>query len=254
MSAAKFNLQNKSILVTGGTRGVGGAISLELARAGATVWANYVRDQKAAEQFLAGAEAEGLKIKGLRADLTADADLKKLIVAVSENGAKLDGFVHCAATGIHRPIEQLTTRHFDWTFSLNVRAFLALVVGLLPHFEKGASVVAISSEGAARAVTQYTLVGSSKGALESMARHMAAELAPRGIRVNTLAPGTVLTDAWKVLPESERRLEESIRKTPLGRLVTLGEVAAVARFLCSEAASGIVGQTIIVDGGARIVS
>jgi enoyl-[acyl-carrier protein] reductase III len=249
-----FNLQHKTILVTGGTRGVGAAISLGLARGGASVWANYVRDQQAADKFLASAQAEGLKVNGLRADLTAEGDVKKLIAAVSDNGARLSGFVHCAATGIHKPIEHLTLRHFDWTYSLNIRAFFTLVTGLLPHFEKGSTILAISSEGAARAVTQYALVGSSKGALESIVRHFAAELAPRGIRVNALAPGTVMTDAWKVLPDSERRLQESIRKTPLQRLVTLEEVAAVAQFLCSEAASGIIGQTIIVDGGARITS
>lgn len=249
-----FSLREKAILVTGGTRGVGGAISLSLMRAGASVIANYARDSKSAEKFAADAAGEGLKLRVIRGDLTVEGELKKLIATVSENGARLSGLIHCAATGVHRPIEGLTLRHFDWTYALNVRAFFALVTGLLPHFEKDASIVAISSEGAARSVPQYALVGSSKGALESLVRHFATELAPRGIRVNALAPGTVLTDAWKVLPDGERRLEEAARKTPLQRLVTLEEVAHVARFLCSNAASGIIGQTIVVDGGARVVA
>ena len=86
-----------------------------------------------------------------------------------------------------------------------------------------------------------------------MVRHLAVELAPRGIRVNCIAPGTVLTDAWDVLPDREQRLAEATRRSPTDRLVTLEEVAAAALFLCSAASSGIIGQTLVVDGGARIV-
>ena len=107
--------------------------------------------------------------------------------------------------------------------------------------------------GALRALPYYTLVGSSKGALEALARHLAVELAPRGIRVNILMPGTVETDVWKVIPEREARLSAAICRTPIGRLVTPEEVAAAAQFLCSEAASGIVGQTLVVDGGLAIM-
>jgi enoyl-[acyl-carrier protein] reductase III len=134
---------------------------------------------------------------------------------------------------------------------LNVRAFFELVQRLSPRMPSGSSIVAISSEGAVRAVAQYTLVGASKGALEALARHLAAELAPKGIRVNVLSPGTVLTDAWKVLPDAEARLAEAGRRSFLGRLTTAEEVAWAAQFLCSDAASGVVGHTLVVDGGAR---
>jgi enoyl-[acyl-carrier protein] reductase III len=251
---AAFSLEGQTALITGGTRGVGRAIALGFARAGATVVANYVRDQRSADDFLQTASGEGLKVRLCRADVSGEAGAKQLQEFLDAEAPKLSAFVHCAATGVHKPIEQLTVRHFDWTFALNVRSFFALVIQLLPRFGAGSSILAISSEGAVRAVTQYTLVGSSKGALEALVRHFAAELAPKGIRVNALAPGTVLTDAWKTLPDSERRLSETARRTPLQRLVTLDEVAAAAQFLCSPAASGIVGQTLVVDGGARIVA
>jgi len=126
----------------------------------------------------------------------------------------LHGLVHCAATGVHRPLAELTTRHFDWVFSLNIRSFFEMVKLLMPKFANRASIVAISSQGAVRAVPAYSLIGSSKGALEAFSRHLAAELGLKGIRVNILSPGNVLTDAWKVMPEvkegskrpSERRL------------------------------------------------
>jgi enoyl-[acyl-carrier protein] reductase III len=255
MSAGRddlFTLRDKTILVTGGTRGIGLAISLRFARSGAVVVANYLRDEKSAQQLAATAAAEGLSVTLCRADLTNDKGLEHLVGSLPEGN--LSGFVHCAATGIHRPIEELTERHFDWTLNLNVRAFFKLVKLLLPRFSNGSSIVAVSSWGAMRAIPFYSLVGTSKGGLEALARHFAAELAPRGIRVNTLTAGAVLTDAWKAMPNSEARIAETIRRTPAGRLVTVEEVAAAAQFLCSDAATGIIGHTLIVDGGMGIMA
>jgi enoyl-[acyl-carrier protein] reductase III len=249
-----FSLRDKTAIVTGGTRGVGRAIALQFARAGAHVLANYVRDLKSAEELEAQAKSEGLQLEACRADLTSETGMQRLVAKVEVAMPSVSILVHCAATGVHRPFEQLTTRHFDWTYSLNVRAFFDLVHRLLPRFESGSSILAISSEGAVRAVPHYSLVGSSKGALEALARHLAAELAPKGVRVNILAPGTVLTDAWNVLPDREERLGEAVRRSPIGRLTTLEEVASAAQFLCSRAASGVIGQTLVVDGGYRIVA
>jgi enoyl-[acyl-carrier protein] reductase III len=257
MSASRndlFSLRDKTILVTGGTRGIGQAISLRFARAGAEVLANYLRDEKTAEHLKAIAAEEGLAIKLCRADLTNERGLEQLGSSLQESGLHLSGLVHCAATGIHRPIEELTERHFDWTLSLNVRAFFKLVKFLMPRFSEGSSIVAVSSWGAVRALPYYSLVGSSKGALEALARHLAVELAPRGIRVNILTAGAVLTDAWKAIPDSETRIAETIRRTPAGRLVTAEEVAYGAQFLCSDAAVGIIGHTLVLDNGIGIMA
>ena len=241
------------VLITGGTRGIGRAISLRFARAGAAVTANYVRDQKAADELKAMADKEGLHIELCRADITTPQGLEQIQRSICDTRESLSGLVHCAATGVHRPIAELTTRHLDWTFSLNVRVFFELVKVFLNQFSQGSSIVAISSIGASRTLPSYSIVGSSKGALEALARHLAVELAPRGIRVNILTPGTVETDAWKSIPDSKDRLSSAICRTPIGRLVTPEEVASAAQFLCSKAAAGIVGQTLIVDGGAAIV-
>jgi len=247
-----FNLSGR-ILVTGGTRGIGRAISMRFARAGASVTANYLRDQKAAEELKASAEREGLSIELCRADLTSPRGLEQIEKSIQDSGGSLSGLVHCAATGVHRTISELTGRHFDWTFSLNVRAFFELMQVLTNRFSERSSVVAISSIGARRALPYYSLVGASKGALEALARHLAVELAPRGIRVNVLAPGTVATEVWKVLPEAEERVAAAINHTPIRRLVTPEEVAWAAQFLCSQASMGMVGQTLVVDGGVGIV-
>jgi enoyl-[acyl-carrier protein] reductase III len=247
-------LSHKTILITGGTRGIGQAISLRFARAGATVIANYLRDEKAAEHLKAIAMEEGLTLALCRADLTNQRGLEQVERSLQEQGSSLSGLVHCAATGVHHPIEELTERQFDWTFDLNVRAFFKLIKLLMPRFSKGSSIVAVSSWGALRALPCYSLVGSSKGALEALARHLAVELAPRGIRVNILTAGAVLTDAWKAVPNSEARIAETIRRTPAGRLATVEEVAYGAQFLCSDAAAAIIGHTLVLDNGMGIMA
>jgi enoyl-[acyl-carrier protein] reductase III len=249
-----FALADRRAFVAGGTRGIGRAISLRFARAGAAVLAGYVRDEASAKDLKDAAQREGLSLEICRADLTGDAGMERLLAAIDEWGSPLDCLVYCAATGVHLPLEQLTLRHFDWTMALNIRAFFNLVQKILPRLASPGSILAVSSEGAQRAVPDYSLIGASKGALESMVRHMAAELAGRGIRVNAIAPGAVATDAWKAMPNAGQRLSQVAMRTPLGRLVNLDEVAAAAQFLCSEAAAGIIGQTLVVDGGNRIVS
>lgn len=247
-----FTLSGR-FLITGGTRGIGRAISLRFARAGAAVTAIFLRDEKAAEELRAAAAKEGLNIDVCRADVTAPQGLGRISKAIDDGGWGVSGLVHCAATGVHRPFFELNAHHFDWTLSLNVKAFFELMRVLKDRFAERATVVAISSIGGARALPNYSVVGASKGALEALARHLAVELASRGIRVNILAPGAVATEAWKAIPYADDRLSAMIDRTPIQRLVTPDEVARAAQFLCSEASAGIVGQTLIVDGGAGVV-
>ncbi len=249
----RFALTNTCVLVTGGTRGIGRAISLQLARAGATVVANYARNDTAAQALLHDAQEEGLAIEVLRADLTLAKGLAAAQERMQNHGGKTVSLVHCAATGVHRPFAGLSIKHWDWTMSLNVRAFFELVQQMLPLLGDGSAVVAVSSAGALRAVPAYAAIGASKGALESLARHLAVELAPQGVRVNVLSPGSVMTDAWHAFPDKDERLAEALRRSPRQRMVALDEVAHAAQFLCSRASAGLIGHTLVVDGGASVV-
>jgi enoyl-[acyl-carrier protein] reductase III len=153
-----------------------------------------------------------------------------------------------------KPATEITAKYFDWTLAGNARAFLGLVQRALPLMEgRGGSVVAVSSLGAVRALPHYTAVGASKAALESLVRHLALELGPRGIRLNAVSPGVVETEALKHFPNREQMLEFSRKNTPAGRLVTPEDVAGVVLWLVSERAAMVHGQTIVVDGGYSIV-
>lgn len=242
-----------AFLVTGGTRGIGRAISLQLAGAGAKVIANYLRNENAAHELKTLADQRQLSIELCRADLTTPHGLAQVEAAVKQHGTQLAGLVHCAANGTHRPFDELTSRHLQWTMALNVSSFFDLVKMFLPQFAGASSIVALSSAGGMRAVPKYSVVGTSKGALESLVRHLAVELASRGVRVNIVAPGAVATEAWNSIPDKENRLAEAVRRSPSGRLVTPEEVACAVHFLCSQAASGINGQTLVVDGAAGTV-
>jgi enoyl-[acyl-carrier protein] reductase III len=248
-----FSLEGRSFLVAGGTRGIGRAISMRFARAGARVVANYVRDEHSARSLADEAAREGLALFTCRADLTSAKGLAHLDEHLEANLASLSGFVFCAATGVHKTLEELKARHFDWTFSLNVKAFFELTKLLLPRFRGPASIVALSSQGARQVAPCYSLIGASKGALESLARHMAVELAPKGIRVNILSPGPVPTDAWKAMPGGAERMAGAEKRAPSGRLTSLEDTAWAAQFLCSDAAAGIGGHTLVVDGGLGLV-
>jgi enoyl-[acyl-carrier protein] reductase III len=169
----------------------------------------------------------------------------------------IDIVVHNAASGVFRETAELNERHLDWGFDVNAKSLLWLSQALTrsgaPRLGRGSSIVALSSLGAERAIPQYAAVAASKAALEALARHLALELGPRGIRVNVVSPGLVETKALQHFPNRAHLVGEASRRTPLGRLTTAVDVARVVAFLCSDQAAMVHGQTLHVDGGYRIV-
>jgi enoyl-[acyl-carrier protein] reductase III len=247
-----FGVSGKVILVTGGTRGLGRAISLRLASQGAIVVAGYFQNESAAEGFRAQSREQGHPSTAVRANLMTPGGVQTLFDQVIGAHGRLDALVYSSATGVHKPLEVLTQRHLAVVWQVNVGAFFDLSLKFKPHMPAGARIVAVSSEGAVHAMDQYGAIGSSKAALEGLCRQMAAEWAPDGIGVNLVAPGLLETDALAAMEHAEERVDREKQSSPLGRLVRLDEVATVVQFLCSSASAGIVGHTIVVDGGKRI--
>lgn len=247
-----FDLTGKVALITGGTRGLGRAIALEMASAGATVYGGYFQNETAADSFCAELNDRKLAGGAIRGNLMTTAGVQAYYEYIAEKAKRLDCLIYNSALGIHRPLTEVTQRHLGTVWQVNVGAFLDLTLKLLPLMPAGGRIIAISSEGARRAIDHYGAVGSSKAALEALCRQMAVEWAKKGIAVNVVAPGLLKTDTLAVLPDSERRMQYEVSVSPLARLVSLEEVAYVVHFLCAPASAGIIGQTICVDGGKSI--
>lgn len=244
------SFQGASILVTGGSRGIGRAIACRFAQEGAArVAIGYLRNDRAAEETAAELERLGAEAVLVRGNVSSP----KVVAQIEELG-RLDALVHNAATGVARPALETEDKHFDWTMSANARAMIALARAAAPQMEAGSSIVALSSLGSDRVLDNYVLVGASKAALESIVRYLAVELAPLGIRVNTVSAGVVETDALQAFPNREQMMSWSLQRTPAGRLVTVDDVAAAVCFLCSPDAEMIRGQTVVVDGGFSLLA
>jgi enoyl-[acyl-carrier protein] reductase III len=250
-----LRLRGKRALVTGSSRGIGRAIALSLADFKVDVAINFFRNRGPAEEVMHEIEKRGARALLLKGNVADEAHVARMFEEIQREWGGLEILVSNAASGVLKPVQELTLHHFHWTMDINAAALLPLVqrfVALPSHGEK--SVVAVSSLGAVRAIPNYTAVGASKAALESMVRHLAAELAPRGVRVNAVSGGTVDTDALKHFPNRDQLLDESARRTPAGRLVTPQDIANAVVFLCTEFASMIHGQTVLVDGGYAIIA
>lgn len=244
-----IDLLGKVALVTGGSRGIGKAIAMRLAAQGAEVIINFVRHRTNASQVVETIEAAGGRCLALRANLAEEEQLRHMFDEIRQHYQHLDIVVSNAASGVLRPVQELTSRHWDWAVDINARALMLVTQQALPMMSAGGRVIAISSIGAVRAIPNYTVVGASKAALESLVRHLAVELGPLGIRVNTVSAGVVDTDALKKFPNRDTIINAAMERTPLGRLTVPDDVADIVLFLCSELANMVHGQTLIVDGG-----
>src|SRR5206468_12338246 len=172
----------RSVLVTGGTRGIGLAIALRLVRDGASrAVLGYMRNDKAAQ-----AAAEQVRAAGAEPVLVRGEVSKENVIAELASHGPYRVVVHNAATGVVRPSLETEDKHWDWTLNANAHALLALARATAPAMPDGSSIVAISSLGSQRVLENYVLVGTSKAALESVVRYLAVELAP-AIRVNAVS-------------------------------------------------------------------
>ena len=244
-----MSLQGSSVLVTGGTRGIGLAIAHRLVRDGAArAVLGYLRNDSAAEAAAEEIRAAGAEVDLVRGNIASEKVVEKIAAA-----GPYRVIVHNAATGVIRPALEVDDKHWDWTMNANARSLLALARATAPSMSEGSAIVAISSLGAQRVLENYVLIGTSKAALESVVRYLGVELAPRGIRVNAVSAGVVETGALEHFPNKEEMLA-TVDRTPAGRLVEPADVAGAVSFLCSDDARMFCGQTVVVDGGFSLLA
>jgi enoyl-[acyl-carrier protein] reductase III len=250
-----LKLRGKRALVTGSSRGIGRAIALSLADLGVDVAINYLRGRQRAEETAREIENRGVRCLVVKGNVANPDHVKRIFATVRDQWGGLEIVISNAASGVLKSVKELTLHHFDWAMHINAAALLPIIQNFLETDSDGdKALVAVSSLGAVRAIPNYTAVGASKAALESMVRHLAAELAPEGLRINAVSAGTVDTDALLHFPNREALLESARQRTPAGRLLSPQDVANSVIFLCTDYASMIHGQTLIVDGGYSILA
>jgi 3-oxoacyl-[acyl-carrier protein] reductase len=246
-------LADKIALVTGASRGIGRATALELAARGARVIVHYGRSIDEARSVVDQITAAGGRADAIATDLASAEGAHALADWVRNRvGDRIDIIVANAGIMKVATIEEMTVKEFDDLFAVNVRAPYFLVQQLLPILGEGSSVIFISSLAAHAAIgIRVSAYAATKGAIDTMVRHFASILGPRGIRANAIAPGVIDTEMPTITKTEEGRAT-LLGMQALKRIAQPADVASGVAFLATDEARWITGETIYVDGGSKL--
>ena len=257
VSASPFNLQGKKGLILGVANDH--SIAWGCARAANLLGAELVAtclNEKARTYVEPLTKPLGIHLGNC--DVENPQALPELVDAAIGHLGRLDFVIHSIAWApledLHTKVVDTSSEGFSRAMEVSCHSFASLAKLCLPHMTQGGSLITMSYLGANEVVPHYGLMGPVKAALESLVRYMAMELGPHRVRVHAVSPGPIRTRAASGIESFETLLEENIRRSPLGRLVTLDEIAHLASFLCTDASSGMTGQTIYVDAGSHAMA
>lgn len=238
-------LQGQTALVTGASRGIGRAIALHLAKAGAEVIVHYHNNRAAAESV---AGELGGPVRLVQGDLRSPREIDALVKTLADGG--LDVLVNNAALWGGTPLGSTSLETLEAMLDANVKGVFWLTQAVLPLLREGSRIVNISSlAGRIGRAGGRSLYGATKAAVDAFTRNWALELAPRKIRVNAVAPGYIDTDMTAGYFSDPKVLQHAVDRQPFGRLGHADEVADVVLFLCSPASNWITGESLNVSGG-----
>ncbi len=249
--------EKKVSLITGSSRGIGRALALTLAREGATIVVNYVRNAELAADTVRQIEALGSGAIAVQANMENVEEIDHLFDRVTAEFGTLDHFVSNAAASSFKKIANLKAHNLDRSFALNVRAFVLGSQRAVKLMNAGGRIAVLSSYGSVRAYPTYANLGSNKAAVEAWVRYMAVEFAPLGVNVNAVNGGLIDTESCAYFYNNVpgmAPIETVLSKIPKRRMGTPQEVADAIAFLLAAESEYITGQTICVDGGLSVIA
>jgi 3-oxoacyl-[acyl-carrier protein] reductase len=241
-------LRGKVVLVTGGSRGIGAAIARRFASVGSKVVIGCRNGGAAAKAVLDDIAAKGTEGVAVLGDIANPEAAQAIVAQLVAQFGHIDVVVNCAGISDHRPFEASDPAFFHAIFNTNVLGTIAVIQAALPHLTApGGRIINFSSALATRPIPKTSIYSASKAAVAALSHALAKELGPRGITVNTIAPGVIETEmTTSVLAERGANI---LSMTPLGRIGQPDDVSGVALFLASPDAGWLTGRTFIVDGG-----
>jgi 3-oxoacyl-[acyl-carrier protein] reductase len=246
-----INLRGKIALITGASRGIGKASALMLAQTGCDLAINYCNNEKDAVKVTKAVEKIGVKAKTYHADVSKKRQVDEMVVRVIKEFGRIDILVNNAGIWKYAAIDRMSEEQLRETMEVNLNGTFYPITACVPHMIKqgGGNIINISSTAGQRGEPYHSHYAASKGAVISLTKSLAVELAPHNIRVNCVAPGWVDTDmSHESLAGAEK--ENILRVIPLGRAGTAEEIAGSVLFLASELSTFIIGEVINVNGGA----
>lgn len=246
-------LANQTALITGGSRGIGKASALKLAKHGADIAIAYFNSSDEADAVVAEIKEMGRRAFAVQVNVSDRKSIAEMVSIYKQHFEKLDIFVSNAASGVLKPNMEMNVKHWRWCMETNALALNEISRQMKPLIPEGGRIIALSSLGASRAIPNYGFIGASKAALESLVRSLSLELAVDGISVNTISAGVIDTDALKHFPNREHLLEDYRKHSLSNKNLDQQDVADVLYLLCLPEAKMIKGQTIYVDAGYSIV-
>jgi enoyl-[acyl-carrier protein] reductase III len=254
-------LEGRVAVVTGGSRGIGLGIARRLARDGAHCAITYRKDAAAAAAAVAGLEALGVRARAEQLELGEPEQVGPAVARIAADFGRVDVLVANAAATAFRPVLEQKAHNVRRTFAISVDALVALAQAVVPLMDgRPGRIVVISGIDSFQAMGGHAVLGAAKAAAESLVRGLALELGPRGVTVNAVTPGFVPTESSTYYVtrglglDYDRAAGRLRAATPVRRLGTPEDVAALVAYLVSDAASFVTGQSIVIDGGLTITS
>jgi 3-oxoacyl-[acyl-carrier protein] reductase len=246
-------LQGKVAVVSGASKGIGAAIAKVMAAEGASVVLAYASDDNSANGVVDGIQVAGGRAVASRTNVAVESEVQALFNQAIDAFGRVDILVNNAGVYSVQKIEEITSEEFHRQFDINVLGTLLMIKEAVKHFgENGGSIVNIGSVNSVAAQAGMSVYSATKGAIDTITRSLAAELAPRKIRVNTLAPGATETEGIRATGVMGTPFEQYvIDRTPMGRFGQPEEVARVVAFLASDDAGWVTGEWLSASGGFR---